>query len=313
MTKAHQAVQRAESETIGTDGVLRGVRTYMSERFPVSQAGAVLSSYACCYLLYGHTQGHQVFGWATVVGGITVVLLALVRRIVDDAEDLREDIRVARFSFADGGSRRLRGLMLGGLAAVALAGLLNATCSLGLLAASVGVAAWIPVAMLIQGKTVVAKSRGLQYIVVETCPAILLLYSYAVWVRASGGSVPTLGLIAIVGLFWTAFQFWSFTRKMGTEAWAPWGLSVSETRPALIAFLALTAAFSALIYHYAYLPIGYLLYGLALPGVFVVLVLRRWSQLLTHDPKRVGAPWAGLPFGVAVEGGVLIAILVASL
>jgi hypothetical protein len=312
MTKTHQAVQGAESDTVGFDSLLRGVQTYLSERFPVSQAGAVLSSYACCYLLYGHTQGHQVFRWATVVGGITVVLLALFRRIVDDAEDLRDDIRSGRFSDTDGGSRRLRGLILGGLAAVALTGLLNASCSLGLLVASVGVAAWVLVVMLIQGKTVVAKSRGLQYIVVETCPAVLLLYSYAVWVRASGGSVATLGVIAIVGLFWTAFQFWSFTRKMGTEAWAPWGLSVSETRPVLIAFLALTAAFSALIYHYAHLPTGYLLYGLALSGVFVVLVLRRWSQFPAHDPKRMRPSWAGLPFGVAVEGGVLIAVLVAS-
>ena len=201
--------------------------------------------------------------------------------------------------------------MLGGLATTVLAGLLNATCSLGLLAVSVGVAAWFIMVMLIRGKGVVAKSRGLLYIVVETCPAGILLYSYAVWVTISGRSVPTLGVIAIIGLFWTTFQFWSFTRKMGTETWAPWGLGVSETRSALIAFLALATAFSILIYHYARLPVGYLLYALALSGVFLALILQRWSQLPANDPKRVGALWAGLPFAVSIEGGVLIAVLVA--
>ncbi len=313
MAKAHQGFQRAGLATIGFDGVLLAVRTYMSERFPVSQAGAVLSAYACCYLLYGQAHNHQMFRWGTAVGGITVVLLALVRRIIDDAEDLRDDIQSGRFSSTDGGYRRLRGLILGGVAATVLVGSLNATCSLGLLAASVGVAAWFPVAMVIQNQTRVAKSRALQYILVETCPAVLLLYSYPAWVEVTGSSLPAIGIIAIVGLFWTTFQFWGFTRKMGTDAWGPWGLTVSQTRPALIAFLVVAATCSALIYHYAHMPIGYLLYGLALPSVFAVLVLRWWSQLPAHDPKSVKASWAGMPFGVAVQGGVLIAVLVAAL
>jgi hypothetical protein len=313
MAKAHQGIQRVGPEPIGFDGVMRAVRTYVAERFPVSQAGAVLSAYACCYLLYGQGHDHQVFRWGTMVGGLTVVLLALVRRIIDDAEDLREDIRSGRVSATDGGRRRLRGLVLGAIAATALAGLLNATCSLGLLAASVAVATWFPVAMVIQNKTIIAKSRALQYIVVETCPAVLLLYSYAVWTDVAGGTIPTIGVVAIVGLFWTTFQFWGFTRKIGTDAWGPWGLTANQTRPALIFFLVLTGALSVLISHYAHLSVGYLLYGLALSGIFIALVLRWWSQLAGRDPKRVGASWAGMPFGVAVEGGVLIAVLVASL
>jgi hypothetical protein len=205
-------------------------------------------------------------------------------------------------------------LVLGGPTATALAGVLNATCSLALLVASIGVAAWFPLAMLIQNKTVVARSTALQYIVVETCPAVLLLYSYAVWAESTGGSLPTVAVIAIVGLFWTTFQFWSFTRKMGTGDWVPWGLAVSEIRPTLIAFLIFAAVFSALIAHYAHLSAGYLLYGLALSGLFVAFVLRWWVRLPTEvEPQRVGAFWAGMPFGVAVEGGVLIAVLVSSL
>ncbi len=75
--KVHQEAQR-ERETVGFDGATRIVQTYLSERFPVSQAGAVLTAYVCCYLLYGRVHSHQVFRWETVVGGVTVVLLAAI-------------------------------------------------------------------------------------------------------------------------------------------------------------------------------------------------------------------------------------------
>ena len=80
MAKAHQALPRAEAKTLRCGDLLRDVRSYLSERFPISQAGAVVSSYSCCYLLYGQAQGHHVFGWTAIAGAITVVLLALVRR-----------------------------------------------------------------------------------------------------------------------------------------------------------------------------------------------------------------------------------------
>jgi hypothetical protein len=43
MAKVHQEAQR-ERETVGFDGATRIVQTYLSERFPVSQAGAVLTA-----------------------------------------------------------------------------------------------------------------------------------------------------------------------------------------------------------------------------------------------------------------------------
>lgn len=312
MTKTWQG--QLQGSEVGLVGVFCAARSYLSQRFPVvSLGGTVLSAYVCCYVLYGQAHGHQTFRWVTVVGGVTVVLLALVRRIVDDIEDLRQDIRTGRFSFADGGRRHLRGLILGGMATTALAGALNVTGSLGLLAASVGVAAWFPVAMVIKNKTGVARSRTLKYIVVETCPAAILLYSYAVWNQATGDSLPAIAVVATVGLFWTTYQFWNFTRKVGAEGWPPWGLSLRETRPALISLLVLAAAFSALIADYAHLPAGYLLYGLALSLVFAVIILRWWSRLPVREPNRVGASWGGLPFAVAVEAGVLIGVLVSSL
>lgn len=311
MTKAKQGIRVAPLEAAGFNGAMGAMQAYLSERFPVSQAGAVLFAYASCYLLYGRAHGHQVFQWATVVGGVTVVLLALFLRIVDDIEDLRDDIRTGRFSFADEGRSHLRGLILGAGVTMALVVILNATCSLAMLAAGVGVAIWCPAVLVIK-KTAVTKP--VQYFVVETGPAAFLLYSYVVWTEASGGSVPLIGVAAIVGLFWTTFQFWSFTRKMDTENWSPWGLTVSETRSTLIGLLAFSAVCSVLIAHYTYLTLGYSLYGVALSAVFISFVQRWWSsQLSAVEPDRVDAPWAGLPFALAVVVGVLLAVLVSSL
>lgn len=291
-----------------------GVRSYVSQRFPPAQAGTVLSGYVCCYLLYGQVHGAQAFGWATVVGAVSAVLLSAVRRLVDDIEDLPRDISSGRFSFPDGGRARMRGLVFGVLALTAAAGALNATCGLRLLLVSVGVALWVPLATVV--KHLVARraesprSVRLQLFVVnETCPAVGLLYPYAVWQQVSGDAIPAMAVISVTGLFWTAFQFWNFTRKVGTESWPPWFLTKGETRVALVALLALAAAFSALLTHYARLPVGYAVYALLLSAAFAIAVLRWWARLPSGGNVPEGAAWSGIPFAAGVQAGVLLALL----
>jgi len=283
------------------------MRAYLSQRFPiVSLGGPLLSGYACCYLLFGQVHGHNAVSWATLVGGLTVVLLALVRRIVDDIEDLPEDIRTGRLAVAEGGRRYRRGLILGGIAATAVVGVLNATCSPGLLAASVGLAAWIPMAVALRNKIA---SRTLKFVVIEICPAAVLLYGYAVWAEATHDSLEAIAVLAVVGLFWTTYQFWNFTRKIGAGGWPPWRLTFQEAKPALIVLLILAASFSVLIAHQANLRVGYSLYGLTLSMLFVVIILRWWSRLPAREPERIRASWGGMPFAVAVEAGVLLGVL----
>ncbi len=299
-------------ETLGPKEVWQAIRVYLTERFPIfSQGITVLSSYVCAYLLFGQAHGHQEFRWATVVGGLTAVSLALVRRITDDFEDLRDDIRSGRSSFADGGRRYARGLVAGAVVTTVLVGILNATCSVGLLAAAVGVAVWFPVATVI--KHLVFRFRPLRFAVNETCPAAVLVYYYAIWHEVSGAALPTITVVAIIGLFWTTYQFWNFTRKVGLEGWPPWDLSTRGARISLIVLLALAAGFSVLIAHYAHLHLGYLIYGLVLSLTFAILILRWWARLPAGDPQGQTAPWGGLPFGVAVEVGVLVGVLLASI
>jgi hypothetical protein len=314
MTKAQPASPEALMEPISLTRVLRAIRTYLTERFPIfTQGGTVLSAYVCCYLLYGRAHGHQVFGWATIVGGISTVLLTLVRRIIDDIEDLRKDILTGRIASADGGRRHWRSLAIGAVAVTALVGALNVTCSVGLLAISIGIAAWFPLATLLKHTRAAQSSGILFYIINETCPIVGLVYPYAIWQEVSGHRLPAIAVLATIGLFWTTWEFWMFTRKVGVEGWPPWQLTMTGTRNALIVFLAVEAAFSALIDRYDSLPVGYMFYGLGLSVVFAAIILRWWSRLPDLEPNRVRALWSGLPFAVAVEAGALAAVLVASL
>jgi hypothetical protein len=294
--------------------IIKFGRMYLTERFPViSLGGTVLSAYACSYLLYGEAHGEQVFAWPTVVGAFTVVLLAIVRRIVDDLEDLGEDLRSGRYQFPDGGEGFRKALVWTAVGIASLVGLLNATCSLTLAIASLAVAAWFPLAMAIKNRTGVKRSRLARYIVVESCPVAYLLYGYLAWAAASNGSLPATTVAAVVGLFWTCYQFWNFTRKVGTDGWPAWELTVAQTRPPLLLFVALAAVLTVLIANDAGLAPGWSLYGLALSATFLVAILRWWPPADVDAAEVPSAWWSGLPFPAGVEVGVLVAVLVAAI
>ena len=298
-------------DTATQTGVLRAIHTYVSRRFPVlPQVVPVLVGYVCCYLLYGHAFGAQVLGWPAVVGGVSGVLLALVRRIADDVEDLDSDIRSGRLSFADGGRRYRRGLVVGGVAATATVAALNATCSPQLLLISVGLAAWIPVAMVARSR-ILKHSRALFYLITESCPALGLLYPYFVWHEVSGGTLPPMAVLAVAGLFWVSYEFWNFTRKAGaTEGWPPWTMTLEQARGWVLAYLGLGAAFGVLVARYFDLGAGYLVYAVALPLAFAAVALRWWARMPAQDPGRTPPAWRGATFGIAVQAGLLVALLV---
>jgi len=259
-------------------------------------------------LLYGEMGDRHVFRWPTVVGALSVVLLALMLRIADDVEDLRDDVQAGRVAADDGGRRHLAGLIAGGAVAFVCVAILNATCGIVLLGSILFVLIWCPAVLVIK-KFKVAKV--LQFSLVETGPAVFLLYSYVAWSTATGESVSVLGVAAVVGLFWSAFQFWSFTRKIGSAKWSPWSLAVAETRLVLWGFLSLAALCGVIVMAQAHLSIAYGIYAVGLSAVLARAIERYWSRGL--QPMKDEASWAGLPFGAAVEAGVFLALAAALL
>lgn len=287
-------------------------RDYLRDRFhPGAHGGPVLSAYVCCYLLFGVAQDRHVFGAVALVGGATFVLLFLLRRLTDDIEDLGDDLAARGLSLAgEEGRRRLGGLVSGWAAVAALIVVVNGPAGPTLLAAAGGVAAWFPVATVI--KRAGARSRLFRFVVNETCPAAILGYGYVAWREAGGDALGALVVGSIVALFWTVYQFWNFTRKLGGRGWPPWELTLAGTRRSLLALLGLSLACSVVIALDSGMPAAYLAYGVLMPVAFGAWILRWWSALpasAAQLPQGLSAPWAGVPFAVAVELGVLLGVL----
>jgi hypothetical protein len=285
----------------------------LSRRFPVvSQGGAVVSSYVCCYLIYGRIHGVQIFRPATVVGGMTVVLLALVRRLIDDIDDVHDDTCTdVVLKPREVGIYRRR-LVLFAIAIASSIGIVNAACNFGLGAISIGTTMSFAMAVLIARRA--QTCRIVKFAAAETCTVLMLVYSYAVWRSVTGAALPVDAVIATVGLFWTAYQFWGLTRKVGaTEGWPAWDMTPMGTRRALTILLSGTAIFGVRVAQDAQLSIGYYIYSLALPTVFLVMMLLLWPQTTDRQARNIRALWAGLPLAVAVEIGLLIAVFTASI
>jgi hypothetical protein len=286
------------------------MRWYLSERFPiVSQGGAVLSAYACCYLLYGQAQGQQRFGIGVIVGAVTMVLLALLRRIADDLEDLNEDALGKERSFSGARNVRPRHLLTGASTVIVLVIAFNAACSISMLAVSLAISGWLLLGTAL--KRTASGSVTFELVLTESFAVVILLYSYVAWQATAGESLSAPAVAAIVGLLWMAFEFWGWTRKLGGQGWPPWGRTLSQTRILLVLLLLAEAVFGVLVSHYAHLGKTFLPVALLLPAAFVVSVLRWFSRLPAENADGIKARWAGLPLVVGVEVGVLLAVATA--
>lgn len=288
----------------------RGVRWYLTERFPLGSQGAiVLVTYVCCYLGYGKMAGHGVvFDLAVVVGAVVFVLLFLERRIIDDIEDRQDDLAARGPTHSAGQNGRWSALHLGAMAVVCLIALLNVVGGDGtLLLISVAIVTWFPIATLI--KHAVWGSRLLCFFVNESCPVAILGYAYVVYRDSNGYELPTQGVVSVILLAWTAYQFWNFTRKMGGRGWPPWGLGLVGTRRALLAQLGLAIVASLGVAHYARLADVYVIYGVVVPLVFATIILRWWSNLPDSPPEGTSVWWGGLLFPATVVVGVVLGML----
>jgi hypothetical protein len=288
----------------------RAARAYLAESFPAFQAVAVASAYLCSYLVYGEAQEHQVFVWLTLAGAATVVLLFLFRRIVDDTEDLQDDLEAEGTTARGEVQRRRRGLLGGALIVAAAASALNAWHRPALLVALAAIL-WTPVATLLKRTT---SNRLIRSILHESCAAVILAYTYAIWREAGGERLSMVTVAATVALFWVGYLFWDLTRKAGRDGWPPLGIGRRPMRSLLLGLLVVTAAAGVAVGLSASMPTFHLVYSVALPLAVGVTMLRWWSPYAAGAAELPGAGgWAGLPLVVGVELGVLLAVLIAEL
>jgi hypothetical protein len=99
---------------------------------------------------------------------------------------------------------------------------------------------------------------------------------------------------------WTGYEFWKFSRKVGTTALQPYHLSARGVRVALNALLILALGINVSLSRLAGMSQTYSIYAATLPLVWLV-----WL-----NASRPGRPrWAGTRFIVAVEFGLLAGLL----
>jgi hypothetical protein len=141
----------------------------------------------------------------------------------------------------------------------------------------------------------------------ELAPAAILVYVYFAWGAAAHATLAPGEVLPVVGIVWTNWEFWKFSRGVGKSAVERiYGLRSTGTRAVLGALLALSLAFSLALYSAARLSPLYLGYALAL----IVLAAASIARFAAADPARPRQPWwAGLAFPNAITLGLLVQLL----
>jgi hypothetical protein len=308
----------------------RPVADYLDDRFPLeTQATAVLSSFVCMYLLFGRVLGRQVFSGTAVAGGVSVVLLFLHRRMLDDIEDLPVDLAARGLSLEQSAGQRRRNALLCAFGAVSVCVvLLGAFGGVRLLVAAAIVVVWAPLATILRRRfpnrqgydgdnrlqDLRIGSRVYRFILNESVPAAIFTYSYVVWRQVSGRSLDFGSIAAVVLLFWTTYEFWNLSRAAGTDVWPFYRMQPLTGKWVLIVLLFGSAACAGAIHSNANMPVLYLVYGVALPLLFAIWVFRWPAAALAGAGSDERIPkWAGIPFAGAVELGVIAGVVAASI
>lgn len=298
---------------------IRNVLSYINDRFPLHTNGAfVILSFVCQYLLYGKAYGEQIFTWRTVLGAATFLLLFIQLRLVDDLDDLRSDsVQRNMSSVATHALRNglVKGVMLITVSIVVMNR--DLTALMASLAASVGIV-FTPFVLKrtineLLANRIITRSlkNGILAIFYEGTHFTMILYVYFLWSSATHESLHPFGVIAVTGTFWTTFEFWKFSRFVTQAGWQAYELSWNNARILLIIILALSFVFQVAAGFTSKLPHAYFLYT----GVITILFVR-W--LLSVPPASDGhcmkssfRSFLGILFVVAVNIGVLLAVLMA--
>lgn len=271
------------------------VLRYASRRFPLHTQGVVVCAlFLSSYLVYwlGVSQRARL-PVEVVAGGATVLLLFFEMRLADDVRDLGDDHAVGCHGDVALADRR-RDLRV--LAAVTAAVVVLVSAAFGWPVAGAAVLAlgltWLGPAIPLWRS--VAPVVVLRY---EAAPAAIMLFCYVFWAASSDREAPFALMLGTVAAFWLSYEFWKFSRKVGQDAYQPYGLSEAGIRAALVGLLCLSCAADLAIYASGDLSPVFLVYALVVPTAMLCCLLARWPA-----PGCAGRTpvWGGLTFPVSL-------------
>lgn len=282
-----------------TGGRATSVIGYVLERFPPQSYGvALLTMFGCTYLL--HARLGDAPRWTAVTGAATFLILFLLLRLVDDFDDAAVDEQTPVVS------ARRRALGGGFVAALALAMLLNAGRPPALLL--VGLVAVTAVAAPLAARS--RFPRAVLALIYESCPALILVYVHVLWAASGGSPLPRSPVVAMSVLLWAVYEYWKFTRKIGTRAFQPYGLSWRTAWLTGFALILVMGGCMVVLYAGSGVSAAALAVELGVCAAFAAWMVREPPAARVRDGHPLPG-WRGLWLPLTVQAGLLLDAAVA--
>jgi hypothetical protein len=268
----------------------------------------IAGAFACSYLLYERIAGHvTALNWDLLGGVASFVALFVELRLIDDLDDLDRDHPAAECTAARRSSL-LRSRLLAGVAAcVILIAVLNFGKWHALTSAAAGTV--LAIAAPFGFKRLFPRSFAVGSLLFEGAPLAFFVYCYCFWRDLSGTALGLAAVACVVGLFWTGYEFWKFSRKVHSDAMQPYFLSAQGIRLALNAFLVTALVANLQIARVAALSPAYTIYAAALPLTFLAWLNATWRGAASPRGRQQRPLWAGMTFVAALELVLLAELL----
>ncbi|MGF6873759.1 hypothetical protein [Paraburkholderia sp. MM5477-R1] len=270
-------------------------------RLPLAaDAVPIAGAFVCSLLLYGRIAGVAIEpGWRLLAGLASFFLLFVQLRLIDDLDDLERDYPTGHALSA----RRAR--LIASLAASAIL-LVALNAGMGHARTAAAAATALAFAAPFVFKRLLPTNALLCLPVFEGAPFAIFIYGFFLWRDVAGRELSFYVVVCVAGSMWTGYEFWKFSRKVGTTALQPYLLSARAIRVALNALLILALGINVSLSRLASLSQTYAIYAATLPLVWLVWLNASWPG----PASRPGRPrWAGTRFIVAVELGLLAGLL----
>lgn len=230
-------------------------------------------------------------------------MLFVQLRLIDDLDDLERDYPAGHALSARREARRTR-LVASIAASMILLVALNTGMGHARTAAAAATA--LAFAAPFVFKRLLPTHPLLCLPVFEGAPFAIFMYGFFLWRDVAGRELSFYVVVCVAGSMWTGYEFWKFSRKVGTTALQPYLLSARAIRVALNALLILALGINVSLSRLASLSQTYSIYAATLPLVWLVWLNASWPG----PASRQGRPrWAGTRFIVAVELGLLAGLL----
>lgn len=293
---------RTTPAQVGRSRSLSAAAGYVMEQFPPAQAVALAFSCVVEYLAFGRAAGELSIEGSAVLAAVTVALLFLQLRLVDDIHTFYDS-----GGTGDIGGATVRGLVAGMVVTTAVIVLLNLVDGSMLIASLAIVAFLVATSLVIQAKTLlpgwVRMVLG-RIPLFELAPAMMLAYVYLGWRSGTGGTLEVADVAVVVGLFLASFNVWKLSRHMGERARERiYQLTWPVVRVLCLGLLVASAGLSVALYSRADLSALWLAYALVLCALFAAMSRPR------REPDSARPWWVGLPFPTAMTAGLFVQLL----